>query len=90
MTYSINTEEMQALLLWLKGARKGKKLTMRDLGTILGQPHSFVQKVESGERRLDVVEFTWYCSAIGADPLEGLQLVKDIVNTSPQINLHLK
>lgn len=75
MTYSINTGEMQALLLWLKDARKSKKVSMRTLGAELGQPHSFVQKVESGERRLDVVEFVWYCRALGIDAHAGLDQI---------------
>jgi transcriptional regulator with XRE-family HTH domain len=75
MTYSINTEETQALRLWLKRARKSKKVSMRALGETLGQPHSFVQKVESGERRLDVVEFVWYCRALGIDAHAGLDQI---------------
>ena len=75
MTYSINTEETQALRLWLKRARKSKKISMRALGEKLCQPHSFVQKVESGERRLDVVEFVWYCRALDVDAHAGLDQI---------------
>ena len=77
MTYSINTDEMQAFLLWLKRARKSKEVSMRALGEQLGQPHSFVQKVESGERRLDVVEFVWYCRALDVDAHAGIDQILD-------------
>lgn len=75
MTDSINTKEMQALQTWLKQSREAQGLTMRDLAAKLGKPHSFVQKVECGERRLDVVEFVWYCEALGVEPKAGVDKV---------------
>ena len=76
MTYSINTPEMTALVRWLRDERLRSGLSMRELAVLLSKPHSFVQKVESGERRLDVVEFVWYCRALGQDPGEGLEVVR--------------
>lgn len=73
MTYSINTPEMAALLGWLKGERERKGLAMRDLADRLGKPHSYVQKVEQGERRLDVVEYVWYCEALDINPIQGIK-----------------
>jgi transcriptional regulator with XRE-family HTH domain len=73
MTYSINTREMAALLTWLKESRESQGLTMRGLSERLKKPHSYVQKVEQGERRLDVVEFVWYCRALEVDPVLGLE-----------------
>jgi len=75
MTVSIHTPQMKALLAWLKQARLDHGLTMVQLGKALGKPHSFVQKVELGERRLDLVEFAWYCKALNLDPLEGMKVV---------------
>jgi transcriptional regulator with XRE-family HTH domain len=75
MTYSINSPEMTILLDWLKAARENKGLTMRDLSARLGKPHSYVQKVEQGERRLDVVEFVWYCEALELNPVQGIKLL---------------
>jgi len=46
---------------------------MRDLAERLEVPHSFIGKVEQGERRLDVVEFIQYCDALGVSPLLGLE-----------------
>ena len=48
---------------------------MRDLGEILCKPHSYVQKVETGERRLDVVELVWYCKALNKRPGDALKAV---------------
>ena len=53
----------------LRAARKTAALTQRDVASRLNVPHSWVAKVESGERRIDVVEFCWFISACGLDPL---------------------
>jgi transcriptional regulator with XRE-family HTH domain len=48
--------------------RTASKLTQRDLAKRLGREHSFVSRIELGERRLDLVEFYWVASACGQDP----------------------
>lgn len=79
MTASINTKEMQALTKWLKQARQNQKLSMRALAEHMEKPHSFIQKVEQGERRLDVVEYVWYCRKLGVNPQDGLILIEQVV-----------
>ena len=76
MTTSINTAEMQALTKWLKQERESQQLSMRALAERTDKPHSYVQKVEQGERRLDVVEYVWYCHSLKLDPQEGLRLIQ--------------
>lgn len=76
MTKSIHTDEMNTLLNWLKDQRKAQKLTMHNLATRMDhKSHSYVQKIEQGERRLDVIEYLWYCTALGVDPHAGLDVV---------------
>lgn len=41
-------------------------LTQTDLAYRLQRPQSFVSKYESGERRLDVIEFIQVCEALGS------------------------
>jgi transcriptional regulator with XRE-family HTH domain len=48
----------------LRQARKAKGLTQGDLGIILRQPQAFVSKVETCERRLDLVEAAEWCIAL--------------------------
>lgn len=48
---------------------------MRETGERIGVIHSWIGKVELGERRLDVVEYVRYCEALGADPHEGVGLL---------------
>ncbi|NIE96799.1 helix-turn-helix transcriptional regulator [Acinetobacter sp. C26M] len=75
MTSSIHTNEMNILCQWLKSQRKIQNLTMRELAIRMDKPHSYVQKVEQGERRLDVVEYIWYCDALRIDPQTGIHLI---------------
>ena len=58
-----------------KGQAKRKGLTMRDLAERLGVIHSWIGKVELGERRLDVVEYIHYCKVLEVDPIEGINLI---------------
>ena len=48
--------------------RKAAGLTQRQLAKRLKREHSFVSRIELGERRLDVVEFYWVCRSCDQDP----------------------
>ena len=54
----------------LKKRRITAGLTQRSLAARLNRPQSFVAKYESGERRIDVVEFLEIAEAVGFDPSE--------------------
>jgi len=64
---SIHSPEYQKVLEKLVALRQKAGLTQRELATKLGREHSFVWRIETGERRLDVVEFYWVCQALGQD-----------------------
>jgi len=49
---------------------------MRDLAAKLDVSHSWVGKIEQGERRLDVLEYVRLCKALGVDPGKGLSKLK--------------
>ena len=51
----------------LTEARLAAGLTQVDLAERLHRPQSYVSKYESGERRLDVVEFLEVADGIGVD-----------------------
>lgn len=53
----------------LRSARQAAGLRQADLAKRLQKPQSFVSKIETGERSLNVVEFAIVARAIGADPL---------------------
>lgn len=75
MNKIIYSPEIIALRTWLCSERLRLGLTMRELAHRLDRPHSFVQRIEEDDRRLDVVEFVWYCQALGIDPALGLELI---------------
>ncbi len=76
MEKTIYSDEYGNLLRWLQEKRKQKKLTMRDLAKRLDVHHSWIGRIELGERRLDVMEFFRYCTALEVDPHEGLEQLK--------------
>ncbi len=67
MQKSVHTKEYKALRAELRAIREKAGLSQRDLAAKLGVPHSWVAKVEAGERRIDVVELTWFFNACGED-----------------------
>lgn len=76
MKKAISSPQYAALIDWLKTARTNQGLSMRDLAMRLDEPHSFVQKVEILERRLDVLEYVEYCKALSLNPKDGIDRLK--------------
>jgi transcriptional regulator with XRE-family HTH domain len=46
------------------------------LAEALGRPQSFIAKIESGERRLDVVEFVHLARLVGLAVEDVLKIIK--------------
>jgi transcriptional regulator with XRE-family HTH domain len=65
MRKSTHSSEYAVLRERLTAIRAAAGLSQRRLAVLLGVPHSWVAKVESGERRIDLVEFGWFCAACG-------------------------
>jgi len=57
----------QIFLAMLKRRRCAHGLRQRDLGSMLGRNQAMVSKVESGERRLDVIELRTWLAAMEED-----------------------
>lgn len=53
----------------LKESRLRAGLRQQDVAQRLGKPQPFVAKIESGERKIDLIETLEYCAATGADPV---------------------
>ena len=68
MKKSIHSAEYRVVLRTLVDLRHKAGLTQRSLAGRLEREQSFVWRIETGERRLDVVEFSWVCRAMGFDP----------------------
>lgn len=78
---SIYSQTYRALLMRITQARKGAGITQADLAEQMGKPQSFISKMESGERRIDVVEFLQVARLIGFDPCA---LIQDLRLTQAQ------
>ena len=63
---SAQTPQYIELISKLRTVRKTKRLTQKELGIRLGKPQSYISKVETCERRLDLLETAEWCLALGA------------------------
>jgi transcriptional regulator with XRE-family HTH domain len=67
---SIWTEEYALFLQRLRQARRASGLTQAEVAERLRRAQSLVSKMETGEKRVDVVELRAFCEAIGASLVE--------------------
>ncbi|OOF40133.1 transcriptional regulator [Rodentibacter mrazii] len=51
-------------------------LSQRALGEKMGVLYSFIGKVETGDRRLDIFEFIEYCRGLDLEPVEILSEIE--------------
>lgn len=77
MRKSTQTAEYRRLREVLAEVREEAGLSQRALAERLGVPHSWVAKVETGERRIDLIEFCWFAAACGVDALGAARRVID-------------
>ena len=73
-------DELRILGEVLVRARERAKLKQSDVAARLGLPASYLSKVESGTRRLDVVELIRIAEAMGLDPAVLVREVADALN----------
>lgn len=73
---SIYLEQYQLVIHTLKEARIKQNITQEKLAQALNRPQSFIAKVESGERRLDVVEFVHIARLLSLNPETVIKKIK--------------
>jgi len=73
---TIRSKGQVALCQALVDARKNAGLGQDDLADRLKCHQSLVARIESGERRIDVVELVVLARAIGFDPFDVLAIVE--------------
>jgi transcriptional regulator with XRE-family HTH domain len=66
----------------LREARERQGLSQKLLAQRMRKPQSFISKIETGERNLDVVEFLEICEAMAIDALDMLRAVRDTCSPS--------
>jgi transcriptional regulator with XRE-family HTH domain len=70
------------MLAALKSARKDAGVSQRKLCKLLGQPYTYVSKIEEGSRRVDVIELVLICEAIGTDARAILEAVIEAMRST--------
>ncbi|WP_326912998.1 helix-turn-helix transcriptional regulator [Rhizobium johnstonii] len=72
MAKTLGTERHRALIALLVEKREASGLTQTELADKLGEYQSFVARLESGQRRVDVIEFLELARILNFDPLDAL------------------
>lgn len=74
---SINKVEYRALIKFMTTQRQLKGLTQSQLSELVGRPQSFISKVESCERRLDVTEYLEICFLLDVEFSHVMKVLKE-------------
>jgi len=61
----------------IREEREARNQFQSDVATALGEHQSFMARIESGQRRIDVIEFFRIADAIGFDPIKALRKIRD-------------
>lgn len=84
MVQSMFTAAYRQVIEAVVRLRQAAGLTQRELAKSLGREQSYIGRIETGQRRIDLVEFVWVCNACGADPsAEAQRLIKSIATHAP-------
>jgi transcriptional regulator with XRE-family HTH domain len=81
MSRTLKSPRHEALRALLVESRKKAGLTQAEVAAKLGRYQSYVATVESGQHRIDVVEFLDFAEAIGFDPRK---MIKSLISTKPR------
>lgn len=82
MPKTIYRPEHQALLNLLKKYRSEAGLTQVQCSKALNRPQSFMSDVESGTRRLDIVQLRDLCKVLGISLSELVQDLEKAISAS--------
>jgi len=73
MSKQLRSSRHRRVMAVLVEVRQRAGVTQRELARRLGRAHSYVGRIEGGDRRLDLPEFMQWCEVLGADPVEVLR-----------------
>jgi transcriptional regulator with XRE-family HTH domain len=73
---TLGSARHRALVSLLVAKRGEAGLTQVDLAKQLGEHQSFVARLESGQRRIDVVEFLKLAELLKFDPASAIEAVR--------------
>lgn len=90
MGKTIQSAQHRALIDLLIARREAAGLTQAELANRLGEYQSFVARLESGQRRVDVVEFLRLSFTLNFDASEALQAISGVISTKKNASLRKK
>ena len=76
MPKTLNSPEHIAFMSALRDARREAGLTQAELATRLARPQSYIAKLETAERRMELVEFILLARALGRSPARMIEEVE--------------
>ena len=82
MRYNKNNEHSLKLRNWLRDKRTEGDFSLRELANRVDSSHPVLVRIENGDRSLDILEFVEYCDALDIDPMEGLEILVNSINSS--------
>ena len=77
---TLGTERHKALIALLIEKREAAGLTQSELAAKLREYQSFVARLESGQRRVDVVEFLELSEILGFDAASAVERIQKLKN----------
>jgi transcriptional regulator with XRE-family HTH domain len=73
---TLGSERHKALIALLIEKREAHPMTQTEFAEELGEYQSFVARLESGQRRVDVVELIEISEILGFDPSEAVKKIQ--------------
>ena len=89
MLKSLNSHHNEVFLSLLRDRREAIGLPQSELAQKLGQTQATVSRVETGERRLDVIELRAWLRALEVDFIGFMKILDSRLRDTPLHDLHL-
>ncbi|MFX1679896.1 helix-turn-helix transcriptional regulator [Mitsuaria sp. CC2] len=90
MSKSLNSRNNEIFLAMLRDMRTGRRMRQADLAALMGWGQATISKVESGERRLDIIELRDLVTALGLDFLSFVRSLEDELQRRGVVSIRLK
>ncbi len=80
MDKSIHTYNYKRIISLLRQKREEANVTQEELSERLGVNQSFISKVETCERRLDIVELMMICKQLNLSFVDFVKEIENLIN----------
>ncbi|MGB6486528.1 MAG: helix-turn-helix transcriptional regulator [Steroidobacteraceae bacterium] len=75
MSKQLRTARHRRVMVVLAAIRTEAGVTQRELARRLNRAHSYVSRIEMGDRRLDVPEMIQWCEVLDSDPVDVMKRI---------------